>query len=220
MTVLIGFSFPDLTVVAADSRGVAIDDPNDIDDSVQKICKVGFGLMAGAGRSDVIEAVTLRFKNHVPESNQEASEIIRDEVAKLGLAKNSPALELTTWLTSFVTNTNDGLRARLALANRADDYSFGHFPDNRVVIIRPAGMTEEVGRQFTEEAQVRFDRRIRNAAPNERLGLCVLLIRSLVNAISQQNDTVGPRWSVAYQDTHNSLRLSNVGDEPEELEWH
>lgn len=220
MTVLIGFSFPDLAVLGADGRGAAVDDPNDIDDSVQKICKTGFGLMAGAGRSDVIEAVTNRFKDHVPDSNQGASEIIRDEVAKLRLAEDDPALELTTWLSSFVTNTSDGLRARLTLANRADNYSFGHFPDNRVVIIRPAGMTEEVGRQFTEEAQARFDRRIRNAADNDRLGLCVLLIRSLVDAISKQNDTVGPRWSVAYQDTHNTLRLSNVCDNPDALEWH
>ena len=220
MTVLIGFSFPDLTVLGADGRGVAVHDPDDVDDSVQKICKAGFGLMAGAGRSDIIEAVTQRLKDNVPTSNQGASVIIRDEVGKLGLPENEPALERTTWLSSFITDADGGLRARLALANRADNYSFGHFPDNKVVIIRPAGMTEEVGRQFTDEAQARFDRRIRNAAANDRLGLCVLLIRSLVNAISQQNDTVGPRWSVGYQDIHKTLRLSNVGDNPDALVWH
>ena len=47
MTVLIGFSFPDLTVLGADGRGVAIDDPQDVRDDMQKIFKTGFGLVAG-----------------------------------------------------------------------------------------------------------------------------------------------------------------------------
>lgn len=51
---------------------------------MQKIFKTGFGLMAGAGRSDVIEAVTHRFANHAPASNQEATEIIRAEIDNWG----------------------------------------------------------------------------------------------------------------------------------------
>jgi hypothetical protein len=169
VTVLIGFSFHDLTVLGADGRGIAENNREDVADDVQKIYKTGFGLMAGAGRSDVIEAVTNRFANHAPASNQETSEIIRAEVARLGLADDHPALERTCWLAAYVANAANGPQAQLALASRDNNYAFGFFPHDKVIIIRPAGMPEDVGRQFSDEAQSKFDRLIRNA-PLEQPG--------------------------------------------------
>jgi hypothetical protein len=220
MTVLIGFSFPDLIVLGADGRGTAVGDRDDVLDDFQKIYKTGFGFMAGAGRSDVIEAVTARFKNHAPASNQEASEIIRAEVAKLGLPDDHPALERTCWLATYTTNTANGPEARLALATRDDNYAFDCLQHNKVIILRPLGMSEAVGREFSKKAQSKFDERIRDAPPDRRVGLCALMISGIVKKMAELNDSVGPRWSVAYQDTSQRLRLSNVGDDVEAMEWH
>jgi hypothetical protein len=95
VTVLIGFSCPEFTILGADGRSIAANDRNDVDDDTQKIFKTGIGVIAGAGRTDVIHAVTHRLENHAPASNQEASEIIRAEVEKLGLSQDDPGLERT-----------------------------------------------------------------------------------------------------------------------------
>src|SRR5688500_4063094 len=63
LSVLIGFSCPDFTILGADGRGISVDDSNDVDDNCQKLFKTGFGVISGAGRTDVIYAVTHRFKD-------------------------------------------------------------------------------------------------------------------------------------------------------------
>jgi hypothetical protein len=103
------------------------------------------------GRTDVIHAVTKRLENHAPASNQEVSEIIRAEIEKLGVAQNDPAPERTCWLASYATSTEGQLQTMLALSNRDDNYAFDHFRHNRVIGIRPAGMSEDIGRQFMIE---------------------------------------------------------------------
>jgi hypothetical protein len=200
---------------------VSHENREDVADDMQKIYKTAFGLMAGAGRSDVIEAVTYRFANHAPASNQEATGIIRTEVDKLGLAPDDPALLKTCWLASHATNTEQGPQAQLALVSRDIDYEFGLWAHNDFLIIKPNGMNEEIGRNLDAEARRRFDERIRNAPPEKRLGLCVLMICGLVKTVSQCNDTVGEQWSVGYHDaTQNIVRVSSIAQDPNALEWH
>jgi hypothetical protein len=220
VTVLVGFSFAELTVVGADSRGIAADDPGDISDDVQKIFKTGFGLMAGAGRSDVIEVVTKRFANHSPASNEEASDLIRHEVAGLGLPDDDQALKKTCWLATYATDTDQGPEAQLALVSRDINYDFGRWPHNGFLIIKPSDFSEEIGRILDAEAQGRFDRHIRNAAPEQRLGLCVLMISGLVKTVAQYSNAVAAHWSVGYHDAKNNIvRVSSIGNNPEALVW-
>ena len=221
MTVLIGFSCPEFTILGADGRSIADDDRNDVDDDTQKIFKTGIGVIAGAGRTDVIHAVTNRLENQAPASNQEASEIIRAEVEKLGLSQDDPGLERTCWLASYSTSTEGQLQTMLALANRNDNYAFDHFQHNRLIVIRPAGMSEDVGRQFMIDAQVQLDQRTGKAAAEQHVPLCIRMIADLVTAISRLNDTVGPRWSVGvHLAKNNATGISNVGDDPEAMQWH
>jgi hypothetical protein len=221
MTVLIGFSFRDLTVLGADSRGVSHENPDDVADDMQKIYKTGFGLMAGAGRSDVIEAVTSKFANHAPTSNREATEVIRAEIDKLGLAPDDPAILKTCWLASYATNTAQGPQAQLALVSRDIGYDFGLWKHDDFLIIKPNGMDDEIGRNLEAEARRRFDQRLRSAPPEQRLGLCVLMISGLVKTVSRYNDTVSAHFSVGYHDATQSLvRVSNVCQEPDGIEWH
>lgn len=221
MTVLIGFSCPEFTVVGADGRSIADDDRNDVDDDTQKILKTGFGVIAGAGRTDVIHAVTGRLENHAPASNREASEIIRAEIEKLGLGQDDPGLERTCWLASYATSIAGQPQTMLALANRGDNYAFDHFLHNRVIIIRPTGMSEDVGRQFMIDAQAQLDQRIGKAAAQQHVPLCIRMIAGLVSAISRLNDTVGPHWSIGvHLAKNNATAISNVGDDPDAMEWH
>jgi hypothetical protein len=128
MTVLIGFSFPDLTVIGADGRGVAHHDRNDVVDDVLKIYRTGFGLMAGAGRTDVIEAVTNLFAGFTPGPTDDAAQIIRRRIASLGLADNDPAIARTCWLASYLIGTPTGPQCQLALVNQETNYEPGIFP--------------------------------------------------------------------------------------------
>ena len=221
MTVLIGFSCPAFTILGADGRSIAHDDTSDVDDETQKIYKTGVGVIAGAGRTDIIHAVTTRLEHDAPASNQEASEIIRAEVEKLGLDPNDPGLERTCWLASYATNTGEGPQTMLALANRDANYAFDPFQHNTVVVIRPAGMPEDVGRRFMIDAQAELDQRTGKAATEAHVPLCIQLIAALVRAISRLNDTVGPRWSVGvHLARNNATAVSDVGDDPHAMAWH
>jgi hypothetical protein len=219
MTVLIGFSFPDLTVLVADSRGVADNDPADVDDNIQKLHRTTFGLIGGAGRSDVVESVIARLANGAPASHAEAEALIRDEVAKTGLPSDHPALERTSWLASFNGLTERGPESRLALVTPGGNYEFRHFPHNHVALLAPAGMSNEMGRHFRTEAQARFDRRIRDAPSEHRVQLCAWLADGLVKTIAAQNASVSPRWSIGYHDANNLVGVSAVGDDPEAILW-
>jgi hypothetical protein len=108
------------------------------------------------------------------------------------------------------------------------DYEFGLWAHNDFLIIKPNGMNEEIGRNLDAEARRRFDQRIRNAPPEQRLGLCVLMICGLVKTVSQYNDTVGEqcllgtmtphRTSFAFQASLKILMLLN-GTSNRENSW-
>jgi hypothetical protein len=109
----------------------------------------------------------------------------------------------------------------LALANRNDNYAFDHFQHNRLIVIRPAGMSEDVGRQFMIDAQAQLDQCTGKAAAEQHMPLCIRMIADLVSAISRLNDTVGPRWSVGvHLAKNNATGISSVGDDPEVMQWH
>src|SRR5262249_42670964 len=161
---------------------------------------------------------TQRFANHAPASNQEATEIIREVIDKLGLAEDDPALLKTCWLASYATNTDQGPQAQLALVSRDIDYEFGLWAHHDFLIIKPSGMHEQTRRNLDGEARRRFDQRIRNGPPEQRLGLCVLMISGLVKTVSRYNDTVSEQWSVGYHDAiQNVVRVSSVGHDPDAL---
>jgi hypothetical protein len=113
------------------------------------------------------------------------------------------------------------VQTRLALAERQTHYSFDAFHHNRVIILRPAGMSEAVGRQFRIKAQALLDQRTGNSPSEQHIPLCIQLIAELVTAISQANHTVGPRWSVGlHLARNNTTNISNVGDDVNAMRWH
>ena len=175
--------------------------------------------MAGAGRTDLIDAVIDRFANYAPSSNFETREIIRAEIITLGLAEEDSALARTCWLAAYLTHGAAGPQAQLALASRDDNYEFGHFPHNRVAILAPAGMALDVSRQFNTDAQTKFDVEVRDAPSEQRLQRCASIVGEVVKAMAKLNDSVGPRFSIGYLDTSNTPRVSNVVENVDALKW-
>ena len=220
MTVLIGFSFADLTVLGADTRGTADQNRADVADHMQKIYRTGFGLMAGAGRSDIIEAVTGRFADYAPASSAETGELIREEVATFGLAEDDPALVRTCWLAAFATNTDSGPQARLAVINRGTNYEYGLYPHDDFLIIKPFGLADGLSRDLDREARRRFEQYIRNTPPERRLEPCVRMVAGLVKTLSNHSNAVSASWSVAYLDAPAKVvRVSSIAQNPDALEW-
>jgi hypothetical protein len=219
VTVLIGFSCPQFTIIGADGRGIAVTDPTDIDDNCQKIFKTGFGVIAGAGRTDITYAVAARLETEAARSNHEVSGIIQAEVAALGLAADDPGLERTSWLGSYFAA--DGTGTRLALAARDLNYSFDPFRQNHVVLIRPADMSAEMDRALRESAQQQLNRQLGPAPADAHLPICINMIASLVRTISRHCHSVGPRCSVGVHLAEtNATAVSAVGDDTDALVWH
>jgi hypothetical protein len=132
----------------------------------------------------------------------------------------TPVSSAHRWLASCATNTEEA-QTRLALAHRGLNYAFDSFQHNQVVIMRPAGMSEDVGRQFTLDAQAQLDQRTPKAAAEQHVPICIRMIADLVRAIARLNDTVGPRWSVSLHLARGDVSgISNVGDDPDAMEWH
>jgi hypothetical protein len=221
MTVLIGFSCPEFAILGADGRGVSVHDSSDVDDSLQKLIKTDFGIIAGAGRTDIIYALAARLKNCVSVGNRELSEIVRAEIEKLGLPPDDPGLQRSLLLATSATNTPQGVQTILALAEPSTNYSFDRFHHNRVVILSPAGMSDDVRRQLEAEAQAQLDQRTGKSASEKHIPTCIQMIADLVKVISKLNNTVGPRWSVGiHLARDNGTGISNVGDNVNDLQWH
>jgi hypothetical protein len=221
VTVLIGFSCQRFTIIGADGRSIADEDRSDVDDDTQKVFKTGFGMLAGAGRSDIVEAVTRRLQKQPVVSNAEASQIIRAEVAGLDLPDSDLGLQRTCWLASYATLGAEGVETRLALATRDDGYSFGNFPHHLLVMIRPIGMSEEAGRQIRSDAQLQLETRLRQTPSEEHVRISIEMIAALVRAIARVNSTVGPRWSVGvHLSGSNATAVCDVAEDVRSLRWH
>lgn len=219
MTVLIGYSCSAFTIIGADSRGISIDDSSDIDDDCRKIFKTGFGVIAGAGRTDIINAIAARLETEAPPSNHAASSIIRAEIEALGLPANDPGLERTCWLGSYMAA--DGTGTQLAFALRELNYSFDRFPHDYVYLVSPAGMSQEVARKVRESAQTQLQSQMRRLPPEAHLHTCIRMVAGLVSAISESFHSVGPRWSVGvHHSATNTTAISRIGDDPDNLAWY
>jgi hypothetical protein len=71
------------------------------------------------------------------------------------------------------------------------------------------------------DAQAQLDQRTGKAAEEQHVPLCIRMIADLVKAISKLSDTVGPCWSVGvHLAKNNATSISNVGDDPNAMEWH
>jgi hypothetical protein len=220
VTVLIGFAFPDLAVLGADSRGTAADDPSDVADDVEKINKTSLGLIAEAGRSDVTEVVRRWFANHTPTSSDEATEAIRAAVAALPLADDDPGLVTACWLATFATAPNGCPQSHLALINRDGDYEFRVVRHGDFFLVKPTGLSDEISRNLDAAARRRFEQYVRDAPAEKRVQMCASMIGGLVKTVAQHTNSVSQQWSVGYHDaTNNLVRVSAVGSDPDALTW-
>ena len=59
MTIVIGLSFPEQSILGADTRAMTSLEPPEFEDDFEKISRTGYGLISGAGYAQLVQMVAL-----------------------------------------------------------------------------------------------------------------------------------------------------------------
>jgi hypothetical protein len=148
MTIALGINFGNYVLLAADTRTVFFNQTKSIigytDNSV-KIQKTSYGLITGAGRTDLLDAVKTRLEKETITNTDQIYEIIKEE--RLKSAKIPSITEddigLTGWIYSYITILNETLRLRLDMVHPSLGDGLARWEENKAAIICPYEAKEE-----------------------------------------------------------------------------
>jgi hypothetical protein len=141
MTIALGINFGNYVLLAADTRTTFYNWAKQIigyTDSSVKIQETSHGLITGAGRTDLLDAVKTRLEKEITNTDQ-IYEIIKEE--RLKSAKIPSITEddigLTGWIYSYRTILNDAPKLRLDAVHPSLGEGLARWEENKAAIICP-----------------------------------------------------------------------------------
>jgi len=147
MTIALGINFGDYVLLAADTR-TTFGWPNltvSYTDESEKIQKTSFGLITGAGRTNLLDSVKNRLAKQELTNTDQIFEIIKEErlnlLRRLLITENDIAL--TGWVYSYITILNDAPKLRLDMVHPSLGEGLARWEENKPAIICPYEASKE-----------------------------------------------------------------------------
>lgn len=141
MTIALGINFGDYVLLAADTR-TTYGWPNHTvgyTDEYEKIQKTSFGLITGAGRTNLLDSVKDRLAKQEITNTDQVFEIIKEERLNL-LGRyliTEDEIAMTGWIYSYKTILNDAPKLRLDVVHPSLGDGLVRWEENKAAIIFP-----------------------------------------------------------------------------------
>jgi len=147
MTIALGINFGDYVFLAADTRTTFgwVNHIVSYTDESEKIQKTSFGLITGAGRTNLLDSVKNRLAKQEITNTDQIFEIIKEErlnlLGRLLITENNIAL--TGWVYSYITILNDAPKLRLDVVHPSLGEGLARWEENKAAIICPHEASKE-----------------------------------------------------------------------------
>ena len=147
MTIALGINFGDYVLLAADTRTTFgwVNHIVSYTDESEKIQKTSFGLITGAGRTNLLDSVKNRLAKQEITNTDQIFEIIKEErlnlLGRLLITENDIAL--TGWVYSYLTILNDAPKLRLDVVHPSLGEGLVRWEENKAAIICPCEANKE-----------------------------------------------------------------------------
>ena len=147
MTIALGINFGDYVLLAADTRTTFgwVNHIVSYTDESEKIQKMSFGLITGAGRTNLLDSVKNRLAKQEITNTDQIFEIIKEErlnlLGRLLITENDIAL--TGWIYSYITTLNDAPKLRLDVVHPSLGEGLARWEENKAAIICPYEASKE-----------------------------------------------------------------------------
>jgi len=147
MTIALGINFGNYVFLAADTRTTFgwVNQIIRYTDESEKIQKTSFGLITGAGRTNLLDSVKNRLAKREIINTDQIFKIIKEE--RLNLLRRHLITEsdiaLTGWVYSYITILNDAPKLRLDMVHPSLGEGLARWEENKAAIICPYEASKE-----------------------------------------------------------------------------
>jgi hypothetical protein len=200
MTIALGINFGNYVLLAADTRTTFYNWTKRIisyADSSVKIQKTTYGLITGAGRMELLDAVKTRLGKETITNTDQIYEIIKEERLKFVkiLSITEDDIRLTGWIYSYKTFLDEIPTLRLDVVHSSLGDGLARWEENKAAIICPYEAKEEDAIEITTN----FDKTIRPSAEFTTVGDSCLYHAQKIAELIRQIQPKYPSVSRCYQ---------------------
>lgn len=218
MTINIGINLGEYILLAADTRSVLCWGTRVIDhsDEAEKIQETKAGLITGAGYEDILEDV----KDQISKSDI----IYTDEIIAIITKSREKWLsrlpfysgemrtwiKTTSWLLTYITLENESPVLRLSIIHPEYEDKIAYCQLNKSLVVMPGGSTPKQVVGITRLINKNIKPLESLPDLNQNINYHVVVIRSTIQAISQEFDSVGPSFQIGIQTIDGKTGVSDI----------
>ncbi|MGA2308131.1 MAG: hypothetical protein ABSG57_01115 [Candidatus Bathyarchaeia archaeon] len=178
-----------------------------------KIQKTSCGLITGAGRTDLLNAVKTRLEKETITNTDQIYEIIKEErfkSAKILFSITEDDIGLTGWIYSYITLLNEIPKLRLDVVHPSLGDGLARWEENKVAAICPYEAKEEE----VKDIIVNFNKTIRPSTEFTRVDDSCLYhaqkIAELIRQIQPKYPSVSRCYQIGVHMLDGSMDISSI----------
>jgi hypothetical protein len=210
MTLVIGFRFPEMVLLGADTRSVGQNDGVQDDDTEKVIPVQPFGHLTAAGQLQLIRMIALAIEGDGDEGlvAERIGPAFEHPLMQLTVPENDPGRVLTKWLASGVQGADRNTAPTLHHVSAGDNFIAHEVPENSFHVLWPGGITDAQKVQLSDLLNARWPAVVAADAATRR-DECAVLMLDAVALVNGFNATVSNRVQVGVQ-TADGMQISNL----------
>jgi len=214
MTIALGINFGDFVLLAADTRTTfgRVDHIVSYTDESEKIQKTSFGLITGAGRTDLLDAVKNRLaKQEITNTNQ-IFEAIKEERRSLlvRFLITESDIELTGWVYSYSTVLNDAPKLRLDVVHPSLGEGLVRWEENKAAIICPNETSKKEANKIVAILNKVIKPSTEFTTVEESYRYHGQIIGKLIGRIQPKYPSVSRRYQIGIHKLDGSMSISPI----------